>query len=388
MQVVPVAVIILAFSPSPATSSSALHAGRLFQLNFTERLRLLFSSKFQYHIAAFCLLFLLSFQEADLAALMQASGWTEWMFTKHAGGLMLGETMRLTLWPVVIQLPFFLPVLFWLGKDLNRNSDVIQRASRCPVWMSWMVLFWITASIFVVVLVPASQLVQGIRIGIGSLFQQPSVPREIGDALLIAATTTLCAIGIVATFRWQTHRNNGRWGTLFVLFCLLLPGLLGNLALGLILAGIFQTGPLQFAYDTPLPLIVGEVGSILPKTMILFHCISRMNKPSSTHVISLLGRSVGRQQKASATELRWQTAGRVRFAVAAIVGFWAYFEVMLPSILAMPGLAPVGLVLYNNLHYGRIAALGAKLVLALLVPFIVATLFLLLRRFFSRFSTV
>lgn len=384
MQVVPVAVVILAFSPTPVTSAAALHTGRLFKLKPSQQWRLIVSSRFQYHIAACCLLFLLTFQEADLAALMQASGWTEWMFTKHAAGLMLGETMRLTLWPVLIQLPFFIPVLFWLGKNSSGNSNATSRSSRSPKWMTWVVLFWVIASNFVVVLVPASQLVQGIRVGTGTLLQQPSVPREIGDALLIAATTTVCAIGIAALFRRVTAQDSGHWGILLVLFCLLLPGLLGNLALGLIIAGIFQTAPLQFAYDTPLPLILGEVGVILPKTMILFHCITRMSVPASKHFISLLRSAVGRQQRASAAELEWQTTGRVRFAVVAIVGFWAYFEVMLPSILAMPGLAPVGLVLYNNLHYGRIAALGAKLALALLVPFIVATLFLLLRRVLTR----
>lgn len=388
MQVVPVAVVILAFSPTPTTSAAALHTGRLFKLKPTQQWRLSVSSRFQYHIAAYCLSFLLAFQEADLAALMQASGWTEWMFTKHAAGLMLRETMRLTLWPVLIQLPFLIPVLIWLEKDSNKNTNAILRSSRLPKWMNWAALFWISSSIFVVALIPALQLVQGIRIGIGSLLQQPSVPREIGDALLIAATTTAGAVGLTTAFRWVAVRKRGRWGILIVLFCLLLPGLLGNLALGLIIARFFQTAPLQFAYDTPLPLILGEVGVILPKTMILFHCISRMSVPASKHFISLLSRAAGRQQRASAAELQWQTTGRVWFAVVAIVGFWAYFEVMLPSILAMPGLAPVGLVLYNNLHYGRIAALGAKLTLALLIPFIVASLFLLLRRFLSRFSTV
>ncbi len=388
MQVVPVAVVILAFSPTPATSAAALYTGRLFNLKPSQQWRLIVNSRFQYHIAAFCLLFLLSFQEADLAALMQASGWTEWMFTKHAAGLMLGETMRLTLWPVLIQLPFFIPVLFWLGKDSNLNSNAISHFFRSPKWMNGAVILWLIASILTVVLVPGSQLVLGIRVGIGSLFQQPSVPREIGDALLIAATTIVCAIGITATFRWMAFRKRGRSGTLLMLFCLLLPGLLGNLALGLIIAGIFQTAPLQFAYDTPLPLILGEVGVILPKTMILFHCVICMGVPASKHFISLLGSAVGRRQRISAAELQWQTTGRVRFAVVTIVGFWAYFEVLLPSILAMPGLAPVGLVLYNNLHYGRIAALGAKLALALLIPFLVALVYLLLRRFCSRFSSV
>ncbi|WP_417850890.1 hypothetical protein [Thalassoglobus sp.] len=383
MQAVPVAVIILEFSSSPATSATALYSGGLMKLASTERWKLFLTSRFQYSLAAFCLLFVLSFQEADLAALMQASGWTEWMFTKHVGGLALQETISLTLWPILIQIPFLVPIVLWLGKAGDRNFNIIERSTLSQPGRDWFCTAWLSLAIAIVVIVPGSQLIRGIFIGFGSLFLQPSTFRELSDALLIAGTTTVGTLGLAVACRFfliQNGSSAGRW----LLFCLLIPGSMGNLALGLMLAGIFQTEPFQIAYDTPVPLVLGEILAILPRTLILLHCLSRMNFPASEYLVEMLKSSPDVRQRDQAIELAWQTQGRIRFITVAIVGFWAYFEVMLPSILAMPGLAPVGLVLYNNLHYGRIAALGAKLALAFMFPFLIALGVLQLRKLWSR----
>lgn len=385
-QAVPIAVVLLAFSPPAEATSSALFLARSFKFPFVQKLELVFRSTRQYQLAAYCLLFLISFQEADLASLMQASGWTEWMFTKHVGGLALRETMQLTLWPVFIQTPCLLPLIFWLKNSTIMTSSELLPAVRVHSLQRLLSYVWTIAALIFVLVIPGWQLLNGFSFGLGSLWEQPSIPREIGDALLIAGTTAACTLGMTFLSMSHSRKSGSKFRQLILLFLLLAPGGMGNLALGLLLGGIFQTDALNFAYDTPLPLIIGEIGLLLPRTMILLHCLAQMNHPSSQYVITLLEESPLHSQRRVAADLAWQTHGRTWFGVVALVGFWAYFEVMLPSILAMPGLAPIGLVLYNNLHYGRIAALGAKLVLALLVPLTIVTSILAMRKFLSRFS--
>lgn len=376
-QSVPVAVVMLKFSSTPSASETAVFLSQRLQLPRLQRGLVQLRSARQYEFAACSLLTLLAFQEADLAALMQASGWSEWMFTKHAAGLALSETVRLSLMAIAVQLPFVVPVVLWLGQDNAPVAAVSRMRSQSAVRAGVAVL-WVMLSVVVVVVFPGWQLVRGVWIGSGSLFEQPSLPREIGDALVIAGSTTLASLGLgLAVLKGRTRLSHGVRSGVFLL--LLVPGLLGNLALGLVVSGIFQTSLLRGAYDSPVPLILAEVMYILPRTLILLHCLHRLGLPTANHVIGLLERSPRSELRGTTAELRWQLSGRLRFAAVAIVGFWAYFEVMLPSLLAMPGLAPVGLVLYNHLHYGRITALGAKLALALCIPVSLAVLFLLLR---------
>lgn len=386
MQAVPVATVILAFAPRPATSPSALLLARRLRLSRHERWRLLLGSEFQYRFASFSLLFLISFQEADLAALMQAAGWTEWMFTKHAGGLPLAETIRRSLWPIAIQLPFLAPLVVWLGSNSPAAAIGLTKPSRSMPARKGITICWIAVSHLLVILLPAWQLVQGAGIGLGSLLEQPSIPREIGDGVLLAMTSGGLAMLLSLFLTRLLHRGSYSCTRSALLVLVLLPCSLGNLALGLVIAGIFQTSMFELAYDTPLPLILGEVIFLLPRTLILLSCTTRISLPSAHHMTRLLNRSAKPQQRSAAAELHWQTSGRNWLLATLIIFFWAYFEVLLPSILAMPGLAPVGLVLYNNMHYGRIAALGAKLALMLFVPFVFAVIMLRWGRFLFQFN--
>lgn len=370
-QTVPVAVVILSFSPPPETQLSSLHAASLLNLKLKERLRLLAGSYYQYRFCAFCILFLISFQESDLAALMQASGWTEWMFTKHVGGLALSQTMKLSLWTVLIQMPLLIPIVFWLGKNSSSHNNDELQPGESSVTVKFISRIWLLVAFLLVVLIPLVQIARGTSIGIASLLEQPSVARELGDGILLATTTALLLIFVAVPMIQKSEQISLSTGKYLLLFIVLIPGTVGSLALGLLLSGIFQTKQLQFAYDTPVPLIIGEICILLPKAMILVHCLGKFESLSGLHWNALLSTSDSDQHKQAASILRWQLTGRRKFAMVAIIWCWAYFEVMLPSILAMPGLAPIGLVLYNNLHYGRIAALGAKLALMLLIPLIV-----------------
>ncbi|TWT52344.1 hypothetical protein KOR42_30300 [Thalassoglobus neptunius] len=381
MQLFPVAVIILWLSPPSTVTDSAIHLGRLARTSWSFRFRLALQSRLRIHLTAFCLLFLLSFQEADLASLMQANGWTEWIFTKHSRGLELGETLRLAAFPMVVHLPFLIPIVLWINSPRPDDRHNIRRLSKAHTGRTLLICSWIAASLLVVVLMPTWHLVRGFRFGLNMVGSQPTLIREVSDGILIAATSGCVCLGLVLTLRSTFQTGVPR----LLLFLLFLPASMGSLPWGLTVAEIFQTAGFRFAYDTPVPLILSEVLYLLPRAVILFHCFDLSENSPARKMIQLLSESGNAAQKRIGRELHWKFHGRKVFAVALLLSYWSYFEVMLPSILAMPGLAPINYVLYNSLHYGRIAALGVKLAVAIVIPFVLVTVLISLRRLFTRF---
>lgn len=381
MQLFPVAVIVLWLSPPSAVTESAIHLGRLGRTSWSFRFRLALQSRLQIHLTAFCLLFLLSFQEADLASLMQANGWTEWIFTKHSRGLELGETLRLAAFPMVVHLPFLIPIVLWINTSRQHDHHHIRRLSQAHTGRTLLICLWITMSWLVVVFTPTWHLVRGFRFGLYMVGSQPTLIREVSDGILIGATSGCVCLGLALLLRSTFQAGIPK----LLLFLLFLPASMGSLPWGLTVAEIFQTESFRFAYDTPAPLVLAEVLYLLPRGIILFHCFDLSDHSPAKKMTQLLSDSGNATQKQIGRELHWKFHGRKVFVVALLLSYWSYFEVMLPSILAMPGLAPINYVLYNSLHYGRIAALGVKLAVGIVIPFVLITVLVSLRRLFTKF---
>ena len=376
-QAIPIAVLVLRFAPPSPVSATAVQTARLFRPRGLSLWRLQLQAHARSTIPAAAVLFLLSFQEADLASLMQTVSWTEWIYMRHAGGLPVNDSLRYVLVPLCIQVPLMLGVLAWVlpegeaGEISRRDSNLSRWAIAC-VWC-WIILSWL-----VVVLVPGIQLLRGARQGLGALWQQPSTWKELGDAALIGLTSAGLAWGASWGFlrggpgrRRRIERGTpGRilWAALIAL--LICPGLTGGLTLGLVVSNTFQTDLFLPAYDGPLPLIFAETLWLIPRVLILQCCLSRLSTGTEQHELTILFDQGDRRQREMARQIHWQRAGRASCGVLVLAFLWSYLEVMLPSMLAMPGLVPVSLVLYNALHYGRITALAAKLVLAMTLPLI------------------
>ncbi|WP_437204309.1 hypothetical protein [Planctomicrobium sp. SH664] len=394
-QTIPVAALMLWFAPAPAVSESALYCQRLYQPRGVRRWMLWLRAHARNRLAAAAAIYLLAFQEADLAALMQTRSWTEWLFTRHAAGLTWQASVQLAVLPLLLQLPALIPVGLWIAGSARStregNSLRVQRVPASGLLVDWLAWGGILLGLVVVCLLPARQLWRGARQGWPALFHQRSTWEELGDAGLLAVTSGGLAllIGSLLILRKGPHREDetapaGRRSLRLGLRlacggALLLPGLLGNLTCGLLWLSFFQTPGLGWAYETPFPLILGETLAVLPRTAVMLCCLSQLTTDSADHQLELLRASDSLPQKQSAAEIAWRTQGLGWLAVALLTGFWIYLEAMLPVLLAMPGMAPVGLVLYNALHYGRISALGAKLVLAIALPICLTGLLLLVR---------
>ena len=103
VRVAPLAMILVWLWP-PAMSSAARFS---FALMSTASLPVRCGLKLREWLAdlstIFCVVFIVAFQEFDLAACMNARSWTIALFDAQAGGLALSESLRLMLCPLAIE---------------------------------------------------------------------------------------------------------------------------------------------------------------------------------------------------------------------------------------------------------------------------------------------
>jgi hypothetical protein len=389
-ELTPAAAWLLLASPPPALSAEAWHCARLAQrgdraiARFGSRLRLWWQGSGRTLAGPAALLFVLSFQESELAALMQVAGWPERLFTDHVKGVPPATTLRLVALPAMVQLPSLIPLWSALrsAAQLSPVSALAEQRHR-PVTngavgislriFAWC---WAIAGVGFVLGEPLWILLEGLWKSSRTVVLQPNWKREIGHALLLAATCASLAWGMAWLVRASPRDRQRGWNMLISLS--VLPGLIGTLALGLLTAGFFQQALPGLAYS-PLPLILAECLWLWPRALVIRESlVARTRGPA--HHIALLARSPDVRQRDHAGRLWWRLSGVPQAGGLLLVFWWSYLEVMLPTILAMPGFQPAPQVMYNHLHFGQLEALGVKLAMILATPLFLAMFLLLMLR--------
>ncbi|HVJ69396.1 MAG TPA: hypothetical protein VM510_15540 [Caulifigura sp.] len=411
---VPAAFWLLLSSPPPSLSAEAWHAARLAGgssalaasttglSSWRMRLRFWWRGRGETLVGPAALLFVLSFQESELAALMQVRGWPERLFTDHVKGVPAFTTFQLIVWPVLIQLPFVIPLLSRLGAATSTVAlsalaeKMLVSRPRPGVWwvLNAFAVMWVMAGLGFVIGEPMWHLVEGVRRTGRTIVLQPRWVREVWDAVLLAGTCVGVTWGTAWAFgrwmasgddvrRWRVGPSSGRLKAELQrgVLATLIPGLMGTLALGLLVAGFFQQFVPQMAY-TPVPLVLAECLWLWPRVILVRQSIAARTQVAA-HQISLLSRSGDAPQRARAGALWWHVAGRPLAGGVLLVAWWCYLEVMLPTILAMPGFEPAPKVMYNHLHFGQLEALGVKLAMILAAPLLLGFMLLAAMKFLS-----
>ncbi len=395
-ELAPAAAWLLLHSPPPKLSAEAWHCARLARrdgsaiLSVGWRLRFWWRGVGETLVGPASLLFVLSFQESELAALMQVAGWPERLFTDHVRGLPPTETLSLVIWPVLIQLPFVIPLMSRLGVAISMSTlsvlaekAIVRRPSRGALRLlqafGWT---WVSVGVAFVIGRPLWHLLDGIDRAGRTIVLQPRWTREVWDAVLLAGTCVTVTWGVA----WVVGRFLARGGSQASrlnrsLVVTLIPGLVGTLALGLLVAGFFQRFVPRLAY-TPAPLILAECLWLWPRVVLVRESIAARTRVSA-HQIRLLAVAPDGAQQARANALWWQVAGRPLAGGVFLVGWWSYLEVMLPMILSMPGFQPAPMMMYNHLHYAQVEALGVKLAMILTVPLVLRGLSFGVVKFFQ-----
>jgi hypothetical protein len=379
---VPAATWLILHSPPPSLSAEAWHVarlagrkgGRLGSLRW--RIQLWWRGAGELLVGPAALLFVLTFQESELAALMQVAGWPERLFTDHVKGLPPTETAKLVAWPVLIQLPFVIPLMSRLGAALSSPAlSVLAERSLLPRpsagarqaldVLGWA---WVAAGLAFVIGQPLWHLLDGIYRAGRTIVLQPRWLREVWDAVLLAGT----CVGVTWGAAWAIGRLWARGGSsasrlssgIFVVT--LIPGLVGTLTLGLLTAGFFQRFAPQLAY-TPVPLILAECLWLWPRVVLVRESITARTRIAA-HQVHQLAEAGDGAQRAKSRALWWRISGRSLAGGVFLIGWWGYLEVMLPMILSLPGFQPAPMMMYNHLHYAQVEALGVKLAMILTVP--------------------
>ena len=144
----PAAVVIYVFAPPSPVSDEAIHCQRLLRppgepwhRRAREGATNWILGPGRAAIAAFAVVFLLAFQEFEIASLMGITSgdahspvsWTVWIFDAHAGGLPLAESLRYALLPLGFELLILLPALAVLPSWMTPSLRTPQASSGSSV---------------------------------------------------------------------------------------------------------------------------------------------------------------------------------------------------------------------------------------------------------------
>ncbi len=349
MKLTPVAVLIRAMVPPPI-SDEARHAFRLFASGSRWiRARFALRAPGAGPWVAAGLVFILAFSDFELASLWSVRTWTVAIFDAQAGGFALGDTLRLAVWPVVVEIG----VLALVAWALRPAAKLAPRVGGTPISTTGthalpgvFARAYVAGAAAFVCFVPmaivAGQATTGFRAIAGNFV----LGREIGASLFFA----LGAACIASAGGWVS-RGKIVLPALFAGF-----GLLGALVVSLLVLSFFQTPILRAAYDSPVPLLLA-LGVLLFPLALLLRTLVPERSPA-LHIARQTGDA----------GLYWHFEIGPRVAAFALLFYVAYFDFTAGSILAPVGLTPVFVRLHNLAHYGQTSVLSAMLLAAFLAP--------------------
>jgi ABC-type spermidine/putrescine transport system permease subunit II len=381
---VPVGTVAMFFAPPPPLSREALHCRKLVSFGLRDRLWFALYGRYYTAIPATALMFLVAFQEFELASLIGRPAWTVWLFDAQAGGLAISESLRLTVLPVVCQSIVLVPLLWTILTSRSNQSPREQQARQLARRTRWTLWFVVVVGLAMTCVVPAILVgggtVDGLRRVVQNSLQLRMLLKEIlvgaGYALTAAAAATFIATFVIRAASASRLAAAG-------MFWVAIPGLVGSLVLGLALIHLFQQPFARFAYKTPLSLLAGFIVFLLPRSMALRLLLSAGNS-TGLYLATLLRESGAMPARDRARELTWRLRWRGEFWSVALLAYWAFFDLTLAYLLAPVTIVSAPVMLYNQMHFGKNAILSALVFLTVLVPVLMIVMVAAMRRFLFR----
>ena len=393
LKLVPVGTAVLYFSPAPPVSAEAFFCAKL-SLRDPRRLRARcrgfwtlatrlwilrgcwIRGPARSAFPALAVVFLLAFQEFEMASLMGATAgtvhtpasWTVHLYDAQAGGLMLADSLQLVLLPVACESAILIPLLVAVLASHRVPAAESERDRTVPARQR--IVLWSAAAIagIAVCVVPLILVLQGTAQGLPVLLEHLRFGKEILRSLLLAFICGTCAYMIASWFLGHHRTKRGNRPRIVTGFVVSLPGLSGSLILGLAALAVFQHPWLNHVYDTSLPFITTMILFLLPRALLLQILLHAVRPAVAGHLTMLLRQSPLRNQRDAGRELLWKTQLRGHFWGVVLVCYWAYWDLTLASLLLPPGMAAAPLRLYNLMHYGQSAVHSAMLFVTIVIP--------------------
>ena len=380
LRVVPIGAAAVYFAPPAPLSAEALYCRRLVpgRVPLSFRLR----GPVRRVVPAFGVMFLLAFQEFEMASLMFATSWTVWLFDAHTlQGMFLSESLRLAAVPLMCEAAVLAPLLIMLLSDRRWPAALRAPRRRMGAMMRGTLWLYLAAATIVVCGVPLWIVGRGVEEGLIVMARNPQQARSVFEEILtsgfFAVTSGAIAYALAGGLLGAFRRPAVALGATLAAS---VWGLFGSLTLGLIILALFQQTWLNALYDTPAPLLLALVLFLLPRALLLQILLRAVRPVEATHLADLLKHSPRAAQRAWGRELVWHLCDRGHFWLATLACYWAYLDVTATSLLAPMGMATAPVRLYNLMHYGRSQALSAMTLLVVAVPVLIVLLAAAARR--------
>lgn len=382
MRVVPIGTWLWYCSPPSPLSREALFARRLAIRPGTPlwtRAWILLGNWLQgparSGLFAACGLFLVLFQEFELASLLATTSWTVWLFDAQAGGLLLSESLRccvppsICTWLVCGLLPWLFCSASLRSADRESAGPEVSSSGRFLAWT------YIVAAFGFIVVYPSYLLGRDLIPGLLALTRNSVQARGLVQGILVSAGNGLIAGLTVDLFAaWivrQAAESGSRWRDHPWLRLVVIAsgvGLCGSLVISLVGVALCQQPGFQLVQDTSLPPILGLFIWLLPRALLLHGMLLVSRSPIAEHAARLLLSTQDSPRSQSAQQILWHLRGRGTTLVKLLLCHWAYWDLTLPRMLNPTGMEPATVRLYIDMHFGRNAMLTAKAGLTLLVP--------------------
>ncbi len=377
VRLTPVALLVLHVAPA-GMSRRAVHCRRLLRpVDRGGRAHLaygwfLVKGRFRGHAVAAAVVFVFAFSDFETASFFGVPTWSVALFDAHAGGLALGESLRLAVTSLLIELALLSVVALLLAARRDRSSEGEPPPSPSRAAYVGTVAYSVGA-LALAAAIPGIIVLRGTLEGFRTVTENFVLGGDLASSLVFAAASAVCVFVLSG---WVADGLRGRFHGAAVpasaAFCAL--GLTSPLVVSLLTVAAFQAPGLRSLYDTPLPLLTALSVMLLPLAVALRLLVGDRSRDPVVHAASLLRLSSARGPSRNGRRLvlrhRWRPYGWL----AVLLFCLAYFDLTASSILAPPDMTPVSVRLYNLMHYCQSSALSAMVCAALALPLAVVSL--------------
>jgi hypothetical protein len=343
------------------------------------------------HLVAWSVMALMTFQEFETAARMQIDrhpvAWSVWLFDAHAARQPLSDSLRMVLRPALCELLLLTPLFSLIIQRRFRSAGHVDSADldsmefECrkinvrqhDLKRSWRKLsgfVWLIPGVSLLLIWPLITNSRSATAGLWDMLTQGGALaqslRQMLTSTVFAVTATVVAVNIAITLvrSWSVRSH----GTVIVIIAFVLPGLMGSLVVSLLLLALFQIPMLRWSYDTWLPMLLGQVLVVLPKTVAVVILLMQAADSWAQHSAKLLLKSDDVRVRTSASQLLWRMTDGRWLIGCLLITHWCFWDLTVASILRPVQFEPVVTRLYNEMHYGRTEALMSLAVLAAFSP--------------------
>lgn len=336
-------------------------------------------------LPAVALMFLVTFQEFELASLIGRPAWTVWLFDAQVGGLALAESLRLAVAPVVCQLAVLAPLAWFVltSRSPRATAESISRTSSNRSHI--LIVCLLSAGVIMTCVIPLFLVGRGTLEGLARLWQKPDQLHMLLREILLGTGYALTAAVIAVLIADRLSRAaRGSRPALAGIVAATLPGLVGSLVLCLALNRVLQLPVARIGYKTSFSFALGLALFLFPRALLLRLLLWSASRSPGYHLATLLHDSPAATVRHQARGLTWQLRWSGEFWGLVLLAYWGFLELTIANLLAPVTIVSAPVLLYNQMHFGKNAVLSALVFLTVLVPALLFAAAALARSFFFR----